>query len=281
MRTANNKTRVQHTCKCSIFIHYNMALQDRYLDERFTVTGAALPLLPFFHTCDAFYLQQILDAGELRPRLCDVYKEPLLYLFYGRPAYKSGERQNSRYPFLMPMCFIVNSDVVRSMKRLLPFDSGAFHRYKDFMHGAMTLDQFRLTPVLDSCDKVVNFCYGNNDAYFMSNAKKEIIYDQAHFQLTSYHSIISSEHKMDLDDRKASLEAQLEVPIAINNINIEAIILPKMLADSEEFKCIITDRLNIKMIPYDNFGVVASLYYVEILQLARQYMIDKKLLNGS
>jgi hypothetical protein len=259
----------------------NMGLQNRYLDERFTVTGAPLPRMPFYHTRDAFWLQEILDSGELRPQECDVYKEDLLYLFYGRPAYKSGERMNSRYPFLMPVCFIVSPDVVKVMKRLLAFDSGAFPMYQAFMHNSMTLDQFRLTPVIDSCDKMVHFCYGDNDAYFLGNVKKEIVYDPAHFQLASYCSIIGSDHKMELDDRKISLEAQLDVPIAINNTNIEAIILPSMLANSSEISSIISDKLKIKVMPYDNYGVVSSSYYGTIMQLAKQHMIDKKLLNGS
>src|SRR5687768_5724141 len=107
-----------------------MGLAVQYLDQRFSSTVLNCPLLPFFHCCEAVFLQSILDSEQLEPRYCNEYGEHLLYLFYGRPAYKSGEINNSRLTFMMPLCFIIKHDAVNLIKRIVAFDSGAFPMYK-------------------------------------------------------------------------------------------------------------------------------------------------------
>jgi hypothetical protein len=258
-----------------------MGLADQYLDERFKITMAAHTPLPFFHCCDARFLQSILDTRELRPRFCKVYEEDLLYLFYGKPAYKSGETSNSRLTFMMPICFIVNHDAVTSVKRVLPFDSGAFPMYREHLHGSMTKEEFELTPLKDSLYKMVDYFYEDSNAYFNGKAKQELDYDPIHSQIEGYHSIITADHKTAIDDRKASLEVQLHSSISICNSNIEAIILPKCLAESPSVKPILFSELNIPIIPITNYGVVSKDYYVHVMEKAKQFLIGKKLLNDN
>src|SRR3546814_17806845 len=58
------------------------------------VHGAA-PLtgqLGLTHVTDCARLSGLVASRKLEPRLCDVYGEPLVYLFYGRPAYRRAWR---------------------------------------------------------------------------------------------------------------------------------------------------------------------------------------------
>jgi hypothetical protein len=257
-----------------------MALADQFLDQRFLSPATTHPPLPFFHCCEAKFLQSILDDLALVPRYCGVYNEDLLYAFYGKPAYKPGKPINSRLTFMMPLCFIVNHDAITSIKRLVAFDSGAFPMYKDHLHESMTRREFELTPLKASLYKMVNFFYEDNDAYFNGQAKKVVDYDPIHSQLEGYHSLLITDHKTEVDDRKASLEVQLDRPIPINSSTIEAIILPKSQAESPIVKGILFDTLHIPLITITNYGVMSRDYYVDVMEKTKQFLVGKKLLNG-
>jgi hypothetical protein len=257
-----------------------MGLKEPFLDERIICNPEVQhPPLPFFHCCEAMYLQPILAAGQLEPMYCNVYDEKLLYLFYGRPAYKSSQSLNSRFNFMMPVCFIVSNDALTAIKRLVAFDSGAFDHYSDCLHPSMKREEFHLTPTKETLNKMVHFFFNGNDPYFEGRPRDVIEYDAAHFPVESYHSIISGRSKMALDDRKASFEAQVDFPIEINKNNIEAIILPKALSLSPIIKAAI-NRLEIEMIPITNYGVVATDYYVHILDITREFLVKRKKMNG-
>jgi hypothetical protein len=255
-----------------------MSIRSQYFDERFSASATVHPPLPFFHTCDAGYFQDILDGRQLIPTPCDVYKEDLLYLFYGKPAYKSGEVLNSKLVALMPLCFIVNYNAITSIKRMLAFDSGAFPMYERFIHKSMTKEQFELTPSKNSLNKMIEYFFANNDSYFNGEPRQSITYDKIHFQVESYHSLLKSDGLDAVDDRKSTLEIQLDHPIALNNSNIEAIILPKSLSTSDTVKKIITDDLHIPMIEIKNYGVSSQKYYTEILDKTREFLVSKSLI---
>lgn len=123
------------------------------------------------------------------------------------------------------------------MKRVVAFDSGAYDLYAEFTHKSMKREEFHLSPNKDALNKIIDFFFADNDAYYNGDAKKVLSeYDPVHFQVESYHSILISNHKTELDDRKSSIEVQLDYPIPLNNTNVEAVILPKHLAGSPTIK---------------------------------------------
>ncbi len=152
--------------------------------------------------------------------------------------------------------------------------------YKDHLHESMTRREFELTPLKASLYKMVNFFYEDNDAYFNGQAKKVVDYDPIHSQLEGYHSLLITDHKTEVDDRKASLEVQLDRPIPINSSTIEAIILPKSQAESPIVKGILFDTLHIPLITITNYGVMSRDYYVDVMEKTKQFLVGKKLLNG-
>ena len=52
-----------------------------------TPTTRALPLA---HNCDSYHFREIAKSQQLRPSFCGHFKEDLIYLFYGRPAYRTN-----------------------------------------------------------------------------------------------------------------------------------------------------------------------------------------------
>src|SRR5260221_12961876 len=90
-----------------------------YLDEKLLSKKSIPNLLPFFHSCDAVSFRSILLAKKILPTKCAVFKnEKLLYLFYGRPAYKSGILKRSGLRSLLPSSFIIKCDDVKPIKRI-------------------------------------------------------------------------------------------------------------------------------------------------------------------
>jgi len=48
----------------------------------------ATPVLPVFHATSSIKFEDILKENRIRPSNCENFGEKILYLFYGRPAYR-------------------------------------------------------------------------------------------------------------------------------------------------------------------------------------------------
>ena len=87
-----------------------MSIIQDYLKSHPEYNNAALPLLPLMHSCECFDARNILTAQELEARFCNVFKERLLYFYYGKPSYPVGEKVKAFRTDLeyLPVCFIVD-----------------------------------------------------------------------------------------------------------------------------------------------------------------------------
>src|SRR4051794_38754532 len=95
--------------------------------RRFLASYSSTPgFLPFTHITRAYSFDEMLDGETLEPTLCDVFKEPLVYLFYSRPAYRAKQGNNARLEFEWPIVFLFDAEKIAPIKRVFPFDSGAF-----------------------------------------------------------------------------------------------------------------------------------------------------------
>jgi hypothetical protein len=62
--------------------------------------------LPLTHIARAYAFDEMLSGNTLEPQPCDVFDEELIYLFYGRPAYRAKDGNNARLEFEWPIVFI-------------------------------------------------------------------------------------------------------------------------------------------------------------------------------
>ncbi len=255
----------------------------QYFDNRFSVLNLSANMLPFFHTCDAFFFRSILTEKKLIPTKCNVFEnENLLYLFYGRPAYKSSNLTSSRLNSLLPVSFILRSDFTEKIKRITPFDTGAFQRglYKDYIHPGMQVDNFFLTPNKEAIKKTISYFFDTNEAYFMGRATNNILYDPIDFEIESYYNLIKGVAQSAVDDRKATIEVQLECDFRLTFSSVEAVILPQNFLSSKVVEDTIRKELNADIITYESFGIPSPLYYSQMLELTKQYLIKKACLHG-
>ena len=146
-----------------------------------------LPKLPFYHTIiwddKAFYGQPSkhkyghyvdtnkkgLSADKIRCVPCPVLKEYLIYIFYGRPAYRRFEEQ------LFPIVFIFSPEADLSPYKIFPFDSGAFvsgkYRVNNKKVYSGKLEDYKITYessgiAIDALPKVISAIWESNWNYY-------------------------------------------------------------------------------------------------------------------
>jgi hypothetical protein len=255
-----------------------MSIQP-YFIEKITRIEKGLKPMPLFHTCDAYFLKSILGQRQISTTKCPVFKqEELLYLFYGRPAYKSSMKDNTDLNSLLPVTFILNYDKIGPLQRIFPFDTGAFKKglYNDFFHPRMAIEEFIMKPELDSLVTSVDYFFGQNVSYFDNRPKKEIKYDVLDFTIESYHKLIMNGGRAVSDDRKASFEVQLSHNIPLNNETLLAIIIPSNFEGSEEIENVVVNELKAEILTYKSYGIASDLHYTRILDLTRDFLIKKE-----
>lgn len=80
----------------------------KYIADK--VDYSILPdVLPIMHSCDGFDCESIIEDMYLKPTMCPVFNEELLYFFYGKPSYPVGEKEqyNRTDELCCPVCFII------------------------------------------------------------------------------------------------------------------------------------------------------------------------------
>lgn len=199
-------------------------------------------LLPLVHTTTAYNFDQILEESTLGPSDCDVFMERLLYMFYGRPAYRVKESRNERLEFEWPVVLIFKPIAIQSIKRIFPFDSGAFDRgvYEEFFAKQSKIDDFAVTPNLDSARKVVSAFYSNNMEYITGGTRKNVEIGRRQFEVQGVYELMRLPGVMMLDgsnrvrdDRSTAIEIQVDQEIVFKD-NLIAVIIPRTYLDDDE-----------------------------------------------
>src|SRR5689334_8316114 len=96
--------------------------------ERFINAETELAdILPVVHTTPAFSFADICKGDIIEPDYCKVFERKLLYLFFGRPAYRVEDSVDSELEFNWPIIFIFDPEQIGAIEAIYPFDTGAFH----------------------------------------------------------------------------------------------------------------------------------------------------------
>jgi hypothetical protein len=202
------------------------------LDKFLSKIKASEPLLPGTHVCDVVALSAILAQNELRPTPCDVFAENLVYVFYGRPAFrpKSSTHGTSFY-HSFPTCMIFDlKELGAAPKRVYPFDTGAFSgdRYKTVLNTGLKRDDFLLEPSLDSAGRIVSHYFGSNGAYFRGQSGPAVsLDDPIHVEaLGNLYASYGKRTDSPYDDRCLTVELQYDGSISLLSPVLRHIIAP-------------------------------------------------------
>ncbi len=179
----------------------------------------------------------IMQAGDLQPSACPVYGEELLYLFYGRPAYRSNP-----------------SATAGRIEELWPFDSGGFARYHDLLGPHLDRNAFELDTGADLPGRIVAaFFETNGNYYFQRPAVAERDLPISRLEARGYARLIADPSLRDDDDRCATIEVQFDREVRLADA-LQAIVAPTVMLEDPAILDALAACPNAVLLPYEVFG---------------------------
>lgn len=225
--------------------------------------ATAVEELPLVHTSRCEFLGDVARSHLLEPRSCPVFGEKLLYLFYGRPAYRSSKgTQPGESAALCPVCFVFKPRNPRAnIARVYPCDSGALagDLYRPILNPG-DLGSLELDPDIMAVRRYVSLFFQTNGNYYIGRVRQPIgpALDDTAARL---HELLSSSGPVRYDDRRSAVEVQIRSPIDLRG-NLLYVLLPRIFLDDENIRTAIFSEWNCDPIPYPTFdGDSPSAYY--------------------
>lgn len=252
--------------------------------QRFKVlvdeASEAKPCLPLVHLTDAYQFEEAISDRKLRPQPCTVFEgEALTYLFYGRPSFRPNQSaEPTSLGHYFPICLLFNTEFTIQIKRVFPFDSGAFQSglYANHLHRNMKLGDFGLEPDASTPPKLISLFFGTVPSYLTGRTTPGP-FDPAQFEAQSYVSIITDRDANSVDSRGSSIEVQTSEAIELKAA-IAAVVMPSNFAEGSTGKTL--SALGVDILPYRKFERMRpSEYMSEIQTLCMNYYIRKKFLR--
>ncbi len=218
--------------------------------------------------------KNIIGKQRLSVSDCPVYKEPLLYLFYGRPAYKVPAPH-------YPMCFIFQLDDadVNNIRRKMAFDSGAFYskRMEKYFPGTTAkLEDFEIANVpMEYLPRFIKLFFDTNANYYDSKVHDPLP-EYSEDLVNRYIAMIKSTDDSDLDDRRKSLEIQFSSDIDMSIKRPEMLIISSAYIENDDEKTILEELSGCSIEIYEQSK--SCDFHMEINVLVRSYFGQKAVL---
>ena len=223
--------------------------------------------LPLIHTSRCEFLPSIISTGTLEPRPCEVFKESLLYLFYGRPAYRSTKGTKSGEPIaLCPVCFVFKPRTVsRSVHRIYPCDSGAVAHDRLIPEiTAGDLHDLAVAPQIENARRMVSLLFEHNNRYFLGKVVSGKSFDNGSPE-GRFYSLLQRPGPADFDDRKSAIEVQLIHRISLAE-QLLFVVLPKEFLEDPPIRNAIINVWNCDPITYPTFNGDAPAVYNSVVR---------------
>lgn len=211
--------------------------------------------LPYVHTTEANKFLNLLHEEEVKVRKCDTFSgEELSYFFYGRPAYRKFYEKPAEWQ--LPVALIFKSTCISSVKRVYPFDTGAFKsgRYPDYLT-TLGISGYELSSVERAIDLIVEAFFGSDKAYFLHQPKTEDEIrtakrlDVRHAQVRA---LCQMNTEMSKDDRAAAIEIQTSDGVKLSD-QLLGVVLPRPYFEFKEIK----DYLRSEGVVVKNYDIYA------------------------
>lgn len=228
------------------------------------------PCMAWCHTTNMWRLAKITREGKISPQHCEVFKEDLLYFFYGRPAYRkvSGESVNTTAK--APAVILFKPQAVQPVKRIYPFDSGAFPKlYSRWLAGGMHLDDFALGDDALMAQRHVRAFFGSNRNYLLCSAMSPTGVTGVEYEVETLVRMYQDTGAGGAgDDRRHAVELQIDHVVEFKSDTIFAVVLPEECMDRPELVAL--EAAGIELVGYQLVKQrPESEYQTELESLAR------------
>jgi len=260
------------------------------------------PRMPLLHSTSFQSFMNIIQSHVLSPTPCTVFEgEELLYLFYGRPAYRVSATVTSQGQFRhLPVCFILTPESISGAKRIYPFDSGAFETglFDQFLRG-FPRDNFMIGNFPDGPQRLVSAFYENNRNYYFGYLSKAIDAGPSQFEVNGYLDMLrdtavvyNDSGQSTSDDRRQTIEIQTDSQVALKAEQVSdsngkttvrnkvlAVILPQRALDEPEVIEAVTHVWKAKPLTYELYMFTRpSEYHIVIREKIAQLLKDENFL---
>lgn len=250
---------------------------SRFLDRN-SVTGSGR--LPLIHSTASHNIESIVDADNIKTSICDVYTtDRLNYFSVGRPAYKGYTGTETAHYWELPGCFIFDFDVVKDLKRIFPFDSGAFanKKYPHYIN-CLSPDQFEVSGIDDAVSKLIGAFFGDTRSYFKMESKDRVDFERE-FSKSVFDAEIKALHRLSkhdstrgFDDRRFTIELQREGDLSLSIHKPLAVIAPAIYFKNPGFRDYVQNIWGAQPIGYRTRQLSVSAYYSEIYSQVEYYL---------
>jgi hypothetical protein len=199
--------------------------------------------LPFVHTTESSKLPDILNANALLALECNVFQgEKLCYFFVGRPAYKYDIQGEASY-WTLPSVFVVRFQNIPPIKRIYPFDSGAFtlRRLPEYIT-TFKRDDFEFGPDAGKISTLISVFFGDEKKYWKRQASAEHDFKEKHslgalhMQVEALNKLYGDRSTKEFDDRAAAVEVQLDSDVGLSPADILGIVVPEEFMREASFR---------------------------------------------
>jgi hypothetical protein len=194
--------------------------------------------LAWCHSTDAYALRDLIEGGHFAPVACPVFKEDLLYFFYGRPAYRVGDDAAMQISARAPVVVLLSPELIVHGVRMFPFDTGAFEagRYRRWLHERMRLADFEMHCCADAPQRHVYSYFDSNSRYLRLQAKSVMPDFNGTFEAESLGQLFTDRDATNADDRRVAVELQVQTAIPFKFPEIRALIVADEQVETDYFR---------------------------------------------
>lgn len=232
--------------------------------------------LAWCHTTTAFKFRRMAETGECKLRPCEVFSEDLLYLFYGRPAYRANNDPMSKAGS-QPVVLLFEPPIADNGKRLHPFDTGAFRadRLGRWLDPDMKLSAFELKCSTEGVLRFVAAFFASNENYLRTQLRPDIKQFGGEFEASALFRMFTAaadgNPDQPADDRRMAVELQVSDPISLKSSALLAVIYPDELAQASWFKSFHASRpTDVRWVQYTTQPSKLASHYQGHLELTAQ-----------
>jgi hypothetical protein len=231
--------------------------------------------LPMVHTTEYSRLPSIQSSDTLQARTCKVFGQPLLYFFYGRPAYRDASQiVPTRDIGFYPICFVFRPGTISTVaERLYPFDSGASQSglYEPAIHRTVALTDYPVAAVIENARKIVSGFFDTDEQYLSNKPKSDLHFSATEGDAQAYYKLINGGGDPTCDDRCSAVEIQVARCVTVSQA-IMAVVLPTSFLEDDDLAKTILNVWGAEPLTYSaDVGMRPIEFHGTIRHLIREY----------
>ncbi len=193
--------------------------------------------LPLVHTSECKNLLKMIGSGEIKVTRCDTFRdEDLAYFFHGRPSYRRFHERPQEWQ--LPFVLILRSTCLLNIKRIFPFDSGAFFsgRLPSYI-AEFDAEGYEVSAQANPIDLLIDIFWGGDDDYFSGRARsgQEVTHrrklDIKHSETKALCAMYNLD-QLKADDRALAIEVQTDRNVTIKD-NLLGVVMPRPYFDNK------------------------------------------------